>query len=89
MEAQLEAVFSMWSAPRLYHASNSSILVQLQLSSERDIVASCQLQLSCQFLSAVASKQATRKGAPVQPVEKDNRTSDCDDCKCNCQGVSQ
>jgi hypothetical protein len=38
MEAQLEEVFSMWSAPRLYHASDSSILVQLQLSSERDIV---------------------------------------------------
>jgi aminopeptidase-like protein len=33
MEAQLEAVFSMWSAPRLYHASDSSILG----SSERDI----------------------------------------------------
>jgi hypothetical protein len=27
MEAQLEAVFSMWSASRLYHASDSSILV--------------------------------------------------------------
>jgi hypothetical protein len=33
MEAQLEAVFSMWSAPRLYHASDSSVLG----SSERDI----------------------------------------------------
>jgi hypothetical protein len=33
MEAQLEAVFSMWSAPRLHHASDSSILG----SSERDI----------------------------------------------------
>jgi hypothetical protein len=25
MKAQLEAVFSMWSAPRLYHASDSTI----------------------------------------------------------------
>jgi hypothetical protein len=33
MGAQLKAVFSMWSAPRLYHASDSSILG----SSERDI----------------------------------------------------
>jgi hypothetical protein len=43
-------------------------------------------------LSAVASKQATRKGAPVQPVERDkknNRTSDCDDCNCDCKGVGQ
>jgi hypothetical protein len=32
MEVQWEAVFSMWSAPRLYHASDSSILG----SSERD-----------------------------------------------------
>jgi hypothetical protein len=30
MEIQLEEVFSMWSAPRLYHASDSSILVQFQ-----------------------------------------------------------
>jgi hypothetical protein len=40
-------------------------------------------------LSAVASKQATRKGAPVQPVEKNDRTSDCGDCNCNCKGVGQ
>jgi hypothetical protein len=33
MEAQLEAVFSMWSSLMLYHASDSSILG----SSERDI----------------------------------------------------
>jgi hypothetical protein len=44
MEAQLEAVFSMWSASRLYHTSDSSILgsserdiFELQCSSERDI----------------------------------------------------
>jgi hypothetical protein len=44
MEAQLEAVFSVWSAPMLYHASDSLILgsserdtVELQCSSERDI----------------------------------------------------
>jgi hypothetical protein len=47
--------------------------------------ASCQLLV----LSAVASKQATRKGAPVQPVEKNDRTSDCDACNCNCKGVGQ
>jgi hypothetical protein len=47
--------------------------------------------VSCQVsvLSAVASKQATRKGAPVQPVEKIDRTSDCGDCNCNCKGVGQ
>jgi hypothetical protein len=85
MEAQLEAVFSMWSAPRLYHASDSSILVQFRMRY------SCELPVTVELsvLSAVASKQATRKGAPVQPVEKNNRASDCDDCNCNCKGVSQ
>jgi hypothetical protein len=28
----------MWCAPRLYHDSDSSVSVQLQLSSERDIL---------------------------------------------------
>jgi hypothetical protein len=32
MEVELEAVFSMWSAPRLYHASDSSILVRHSLT---------------------------------------------------------
>jgi hypothetical protein len=43
-------------------------------------------------LSWVASKQATRKGAPVQPVKrgkKNDRTSDYGDCNCNCKGVGQ
>jgi hypothetical protein len=52
---------------------------------------SCELPVTVELsvLSAVASKQATRKGAPVQPVEKNNRTSDCDDCNCNGKGVGQ
>jgi hypothetical protein len=36
MEIQLEEVFSMWSAPRLYHASDSSILVQFQELTDSD-----------------------------------------------------
>jgi hypothetical protein len=28
VEVQLEAVFSMWSAPRLYHASDSSVVIE-------------------------------------------------------------
>jgi hypothetical protein len=36
MEIQLEEVFSMWSAPRLYHASDCSILVQFQELTDSD-----------------------------------------------------
>jgi hypothetical protein len=43
------------------------------------------IDTSKQFgLSLVASKQATRKGAPVQRDKKDNRTTECD-----CKGVGQ
>jgi hypothetical protein len=85
MEVQLEAVFSMWSDPRLYHSidrvSNSSVSPRKGDGNEV-IVPN----------SSVASKQATRKGEPVQPVERDkknNGTSDCGDCNCNCKGVDQ
>jgi hypothetical protein len=63
MEAQLEAVFSLWSAPRLYYAIDSSKQFSFKLS----------------VLSAVVSKQTTRKEAPVQRDKEDNRTSDCDE----------
>jgi hypothetical protein len=143
MEVQLEAVFSMWSAPRLYHSidrvPNSSTNDRPVLSSESSPSqgpdSNCQTVLniwtwspdgldnktdrltdrqsqcdsdSKQFSefqimrrewsystvpnSSVASKQATRRGAPVQPVERDkknSRTSDCGDCNCNCKGVGQ
>jgi hypothetical protein len=36
MEAQLEAVFSMWSALRLYHASDSTVSVQFQELTDSD-----------------------------------------------------
>jgi hypothetical protein len=83
MEVQLEAVFSTWSAPRLYHSIDRvpiSSVSSRQGDGNEVIVPN----------SSDASKQATRKGAPVQPVERDkknNRTSDCDDC--NCKGVGQ
>jgi hypothetical protein len=104
MEIQLEEVFSMWSAPRLYHASYQLpeiVLLQKQyspvfrswlivtVSVPNEIQSPVVRYSELQCLSAFASEQATRKGAPVQPVEKNDRTSDCDDCNCNCKGVSQ
>jgi hypothetical protein len=48
MEIQLEEVFSMWSAPRLYHASDSSISVQYSDSSE-GVVQISEFQIRRQF----------------------------------------
>jgi hypothetical protein len=36
MEVQWEAVFSMWSAPTLYHASDSTVSVQFQKLTDGD-----------------------------------------------------
>jgi hypothetical protein len=38
MEAQWEAVFSMWSAPTLYHASDNTVSVQFQELTDGDSV---------------------------------------------------
>jgi hypothetical protein len=36
MEVQWEAVFSMWSAPTLYHSSDSTVSVQFQELTDSD-----------------------------------------------------
>jgi hypothetical protein len=77
MEVQLEVVFSVWSAPRLYYSIDSWVIVQLWLS--RRLVKSAEDQDSG---AQVRSEQLRITSTESTTVTEDSRL-----CAIRCEGV--